>query len=35
MIKDKMVKVQTERGELIFTLEFNTDDIYTGIDDFN
>jgi hypothetical protein len=35
IIKDKMVKVKTEEGELIFKIELNVDDIYTGIDDFN
>ena len=35
MIKDKMVKVQTEGGELIFKLEMSIDDIYTEIDKFN
>ena len=35
MIKDKMVKVKVNKEELVFKLELNIDDIYTGIDDFN
>ena len=35
IIRDKIVKVKTEIGELIINLEMRIDDIYEGIDEFN